>query len=473
LADRNATPLNPTDAIGRLEAAIVARIGAVRYELWFRKHTQFLWADRAVHVVVSSQHFKEWLPQAYGEVIDAAVAELFAPGTAVKYTVEPEAFTATAPKPAPRVNLFGETIEPEEPKAKRTAKVDALKPARRWKQLEDFVVGQNNRVAFAAAQSVVEEPGQGANPMVFHGPVGTGKTHLLEGIYSGLRKRYTDCRPVFLTAEEFTVRFTQACRFGKVSGFRKLVRECSALLVDDLHFLAKKAATQEEFLHTFDALVADGKQVVVTTDCHPKLAEEFIPELADRLAGGSAWGLMPPDGVTRYDILKVKTAASQPALPEDVLRYLARNLQGNVRELEGALNTVRHYSRVTGLVADVRSTREAIGDLLRHTIRSVTLADIDAAVCNALRIPGGTLQGKSKAWAVTHPRMVAIFLARKHTVATYGEIAKHFGVKTHSTAVAAEKKVRLWLLNDDSLSMGEKSWRARDIVERAERELRK
>src|SRR4029079_14949768 len=183
-----------------------------------------------------------------------------------------------------------------------------------------------NRVAHASAISVVEEPGQCANPLVLHGPVGVGKTHLLEGIFAGL-KRKADARPCYTTAEEFTTRFVQASRLGKMSAFRRQYRDCSALLLDNLNFLATKRATQEEFLHTFDALVADGRQVVVTTDCHPRLADELMPELVDRLLGGAVWGLLPPDPDTRLEILRKKATGANPAIPDGVLKSLATTLR--------------------------------------------------------------------------------------------------------------------------------------------------
>ena len=177
-----------------------------------------------------------------------------------------------------------------------------------------------DRVAFASAQSVVEAPGEGANPLVLHGPVGTGKTHLLEGIYAGLRRARPDWRVLYVTSEDFTNRFVQAMRLGKLGAFRKQFRECDALLVDDLHFLASKRATQEEFLHTFDALQADGRQVVVTCDCHPRLADVLLPELTDRLLGGALWGLTPPDADTLRTALEQKYGFVYDVLGEETLR---------------------------------------------------------------------------------------------------------------------------------------------------------
>jgi chromosomal replication initiator protein len=466
----------------RMEAALVARIGAPRYGLWFARHTAFIPAGRELVVGVANGQFQEWLEQTFGAAIREAAAEVLGGPMAVQFVVDPALFAAEQPtseQPAappgkpPQLNLFGEQHQPPPPRVKRPVNTTPGKTVRRFKLLPDFVVGASNRVAHASALSVVEDPGQCANPLVIHGPVGTGKTHLLEGVYAGLRKRWPEGRPCFVTAEEFTTRFVQAARFGKQSAFRRQFRDCSALLLDDLHFLATKRATQEEFLHTFDALVSDGRQVVVTTDCHPRLAEELMPELVDRLLGGAVWGLLPPDDETRLGILRAKSGGGNLLLPDDVLKYLARNLHGNVRELEGAVNGVRHFARVTGRPVNQSLVREALGDLLRHTVRSVTVADVDAAVCTVLRLSAGTLQSKARSWAVSHPRMLAIFLARKHTSATYGEISKHFGAKTHSTAVAAEKKVRGWLQKDEKLSLGDREWRAKDLLERAERELQR
>src|SRR5262249_20196328 len=151
----------------------------------------------------------------------------------------------------------------------------------------------------------------------------TGKTHLLEGIYAGLRKARPDWRVTYVTSEDFTNRFVQAMRLGRLGGFRKHFRDCDVLLLDDLHFLARKKATQEEFLHPFDALLADGRQVVLTCDCHPRLADDFTPELTDRLLGGAVWGLTPPDAETRLAILRARSAEGGAPLPDDVLRFLA------------------------------------------------------------------------------------------------------------------------------------------------------
>jgi chromosomal replication initiator protein len=328
-------------------------------------------------------------------------------------------------------------------------------------------------VAFASAQSVVEEPGQQANPLVLFGPVGTGKTHLLEGIYVGLRKRQPDLKILYVTAEDFVNRFVASIHQNKQYSFRKQFRETQVLLLDDLNFLARAKASQIEFLHTFDAILNDGAQIVVTCDCHPRLSDDLMPELIDRLIGGAVWSLLPPDQETRLAILRSKATDSSPSIPEPILKFLAEKLRGNVRELEGAIHSIRHYARATSRAIDLDLVREALGDLLRHAIRAVTMSDVDLAICSLLNLPKGALKSKAKAWSVSHSRMLAIYLCRKLTAATYGEISVYFGNKTHSTAVAAEKKVRGWIEKDERVKAGERDWNVRELLERVERELQK
>lgn len=489
-----AGPLKTTDSDGfaaRMQAALIARIGAQRYHLWFPLAT-FIPMGPELVVAVPNANAQDWLSRTFGDTIrDAGREATDRAALTVKFVVDEALFNGTAtlapaaeaksgkPPLMGAATLFEEarplpTLPRQAPRPDKPTAKPPLKPrGRRFKTLADFVVGASNRVVHASALSVVEEPGLGCNPLVIYGPVGTGKTHLLEGVYAGLKRQWPDLGPTYVAAEEFTTRFVQASRFNKQGTFRKQFRDCGALLLDDLHFLATKKLTQEEFLHTFDALVAEGQQVVVTMDCHPRHADELMPELVDRLLGGAVWGLLPPDEPTRLDILRNKSTGLTPSIPEDVLKFLAKSLTGNVRELEGAVHSVRHYAKVQSKPVTIALAREALGELLRHSVRAVTLADVDAAVCTVLHLNAGTLQSKARSWAVSHPRMLAISLARKLTNATFGEIAKHFHVKTHSTPVAAEKKVREWVSKDAKLALGDREWNVKDLLDRVERELQR
>jgi chromosomal replication initiator protein len=494
-------PIQPNSA---LASAVSARVGSARFGLWFDGHARFVPLGHEVTIAVRNEQTRDWLEHSFGPAVREAVLEVCGPGTAVRWAVDPEMIRETgsqveeagdrsqgtgdrrqenepsvgrrlAVASAGQKNLFGEPVA--EPRARRRTeetveRLSSTRLSRRWRGMADFVVGPCNRVAHAAAQSVIEEPGEAANPLVIHGPVGTGKTHLLEGMFAGLKRR-ANARVCFVTAEEFTTRFVQSSRLGKMSAFRRQFRDCSALLLDNLNFLANKRGSIEEFLHTFDALLAENQQVVVTMDCHPNLADEMMPELVDRLLGGAIWGLQPPDPETRIGILRKKATNGNPAIPDAVLKLLATSLRGNVRELEGAINSVRHFAKVTGRPVDLQLAREALGELLRHSVRGVTIEEVDAAVCATLRLARGTLQAKSRAWMVTHPRMLAMYLCRKHTAATYGEISKYFGTRTHSTAVAAEKKVRAWMEKEATIAIGDRDWRATELRDRIERELQR
>ena len=465
------------DVVAAMEQAIARRIGEPRYQFWFARNTKLMWADGVLTVGVPNLFYQEWLERSFGDAVHAAAEEVLGPVRQLRFAIDPELFQAARKKQEPvngDVRQGGcqdtEKAPPTLGLGSRSGK-EGTKRVRRWRRLSDFVVGPCNRVAHAAALSVVEAPGEGPNPLVLHGPVGTGKTHLLEGIYAGLRRRQPDWRVLFVSAEDFTNRFVQAMRFGKLSAFRKHFRHCDALLLDNLQFLARKPATQEEFLHTFDVLHSDGRQLVLTSDCHPKLSDDFGPELTDRLVGGAVWGVSPPDAETRLAILRGKATAEMPGLPDEVLSEVASQLRGNVRELEGALHTLRHYSRVAGRPVDKGMAREALCDLLRHSVRVIRLADVDRAVCQTMQLAAGSLQSKDRAWAVTHPRMLAVFLARKHTSASYGEIGHFFGGRNHSTAVAAEKKVRQWLQANGQIALGSQHRHVREVIELIERTL--
>jgi chromosomal replication initiator protein len=474
-----------------LEAAIVERIEQSRYDLWFRNHTKFVWTGDQLIVGVPNLFFQGFLENQYGVMIQQAAAEVFETNVRVKFTIDPALFRASreqqekTKKEIPPSEKLADVSSSESTKetkqtpstnssrgnSSRTNSSSSSNSKRKWRNLNDFVVGTCNRVAYASALSVVEEPGQQANPLVIYGPVGTGKTHLLEGIYVGLRKRHSDLRIVFATAEDFMNRFVAAMHQGKRESFRKTFRECSVLLIDDLTFLTRGKASQVEFLHTFDALLGDGAQIVVTCDSHPRLNDDLMPELVDRLIGGAVWSLVPPDRDTRLAILRSKSIQGNPVLPEETLKFLAEKLRGNIRELEGAIHSIRHYSKATGRAIDLNLVREALSDLLRHAIRVVTMSDVDTAVCAVLNLPKGSLKSKAKAWAISHPRMIAIFLCRKHTAATYGEISIFFGNKTHSTAVAAEKKVRGWIDKNEVVKAGDRVWNVKELIERIERAL--
>jgi chromosomal replication initiator protein len=274
-----------------------------------------------------------------------------------------------------------------------------------------------------------------------------------------------------VTAEEFTNRFLTGLQSKQSGALRRAFLEAQAWLVDDFHFLAGKLSTLVEFLHTCETLQKQGKPVAVACDAHPKIVPALLPELADRLLGGGVWPLTLPDRDTRAGIIMARSTRLNCPLPEDGVWYLADELHGNVRELEGALNTIHHYRQVHGAPMTLDLIREALGDLLKHTSRALQLSDVEQALANVLGLPKKAFHSKDKCRSASYPRMLAIHLARKKTSLPYREIGRYFGGRSHGTAIAAERKVQQWLADDTPLILGNRRWLIRELIEAVEREM--
>jgi chromosomal replication initiator protein len=325
----------------------------------------------------------------------------------------------------------------------------APRPGPPSRRLDDFVAGPCNRLALAAAVEMAESLGGSFNPLVIHGAIGLGKTHLMEGVAHGLRSRRPGLKVLQVTAEGFTNGFLDALRGGALSGFRARIRGADAFVVDDVHFIAAKRATQDEFLHTFNALIARGAPVVLAADRHPRAIAKLTEELATRFLGGMVVKLDAPDASTRRAILQAKAAARGVDVPGAVLDYMAENLRASVRELEGALNCLIAHAVLTGKRLDLALARSALRETVRHTATAVGLRDVERVVCALFQIDAETLRSDARSRAATFPRMLAMYLARKHAGAAFSEIGRFFGGRNHSTVISAEKKVRSWLEVDE------------------------
>jgi chromosomal replication initiator protein len=326
---------------------------------------------------------------------------------------------------------------------------DRPRPGPPPRRLDDFVTGPCNRLAHAAAVEMAQSLGASFNPLVIHAGIGLGKTHLLEGVAQSLRARRPGLKLVHVTAEAFTNGFLDALRTGGLPGFRARFRGAEAFVVDDVHFVAAKRATQDEFLHTFNALAAEGVPVVLAADRHPRAIARLTDELATRFLGGMVVKLDAPDPATRRAILQAKALARGVDVPGAVLDYVAENVRASVRELEGALNSLLAHAVLTGKRLDLHLARSALRETVRHTATAVGLRDVERAVCSLFHVEPDALKSDARSRALAYPRMLAMYLARKHSGAAYSEIGRHFGGRNHSTVISAEKKVLSWLKDDE------------------------
>jgi chromosomal replication initiator protein len=467
---QSATPTTPAAIQPRrveesaLRAAVSERLGESKFGLWFGDgvELQLSGDGEALQVRVPDQFFRDWIRRHYtSSLMEAAEAVAGRPLRLSIEVLDPDrgerrvaggeerqspALAPPVPRPSPAAPgrdaaTAAETASPPSP---------PRRPARR---LEDFVAGSGNRLALAAAREMAQTAGAAFNPLVVHGGVGLGKTHLLEGIGHALRRAHPGLNVIQLTAESFTNQFLEGMRTGTLSTFRNRLRGAGALIVDDVHFLAAKRATQDEFLHTFNALADKGAPIVLSTDQHPRLITRLTDELITRFLGGMVVKLEAPDQATRRGILQSRAMARGVDVPEAVIAYIAEHLRASVRELEGALHTVIAQAVLTGKRLDLNLAKAALRDTIRHTAQAVALRDVERAVCTLFQVTSDALKSDSRARALAYPRMMAMYLARKHTGAAYSEIGRYFGGRNHSTVISAEKKVLGWLRDEERSSL--------------------
>jgi chromosomal replication initiator protein len=304
-----------------------------------------------------------------------------------------------------------------------------------------------------------------------HGPTGCGKTHLAEGIWSATR-RTPGKQCVFLAAEQFTTHFLEALHGQGLPALRRKLREIDLLVIDDIQFLHGKKATLQELLNTVEHFAREQKQLVLTADRAPGDVPGLGAELVARLSCGLVADLTPLEESVRRGVLEQLLAQRGRSLPTEVLDLLARELPGDGRQLQGALNRLEAMHEATGRTVTPAFTREALKDLLRAQQKMLRLIDIEQAVCEVFGISAKSLKTEAKARSVTQPRMLAMWLARKHTRAGLTEISQHFGLKSHSTVVAAQKKVSGWMESQAAVGTLQGNCDVQEAVRRVETVLR-
>ncbi|MFP6759147.1 MAG: chromosomal replication initiator protein DnaA [Alphaproteobacteria bacterium] len=307
---------------------------------------------------------------------------------------------------------------------------------------ENFVVGKPNEFAHAAARRVGESDDVPFNPLFIYGGVGLGKTHLMHGIALRIRERRPERRVIYLSAEKFMYQFIRALRFKNIMGFKEMFRSVDVLLIDDVQFIGGKESTQEEFFHTFNALVDQNKQIVVSGDRSPADLEYMDERMRSRLS----WGLVAEVHATSYElrlgILQAKAEQlGADQVPPKVLEFLAHKITSNIRELEGALIRVIAHSTLVGRPITLDGTHEVLHDLLRANDRRVTIEEIQKRVAEYYNIKVSEMSSARRAQMVARPRQVAMYLSKQLTSRSLPEIGRKFGNRDHTTVMHAVKRI--------------------------------
>lgn len=307
---------------------------------------------------------------------------------------------------------------------------------------DNFVTGPANQLAYAASVAVANQPGTTYNPLFIHGGVGLGKTHLLQAICQTILQKNPRMRICYLSCDAFMNQFIECVQRGQMSQFRHHYRHVDLLVIDDIHFLANRERTQEEFFHTFNALYQSNRQIVISSDSPP--AE--IPQLEERLVSRFQWGLVAyvskPDYETRVAIVRAKATLRNLRIPDQVIEFIANRIESNARELEGAITTIQGYASLQNRPIDLTLAREALGEAVGKEATSViTLQDITSAVTAYYNVKLSDLQSKRRHKSIAGPRQVCMWLARKKTRFSLEEIGGYFGGRDHTTVMHSVKAV--------------------------------
>ena len=465
-----------------LQDALRRRMHAEQFETWFRRAFLRSIDPERVQLAVQNAFARDWLRTYYTDILAHAVQGVFGARRRIDITVDPElsvpqTLDPAAPTAGRRESRSG--VYPGTPTAHTSpgdsapaapigspsvvdgragspseggVGPDLRGPRGRlgpsggllWNSdvvlnpqhtFESFVVGPCNRFGHAAAMGAAEAPGRNYNPFFLHGRVGVGKTHLLQAICFLILERTPESRILYLSCETFVNHFVSALGEGDLTEFRHKYRNVDVLVVDDIHLLANKERTQEEFFHTFNTLYNAGKQIVLSSDSPPR----DIPTLQERLVSRFKWGMVteiePPCYETRMAIVKRKAKDRGHEIPDDVARHISERIDQNVRELEGAMTRLVGYSSMTGKPITLELAREALGELFLQRRGAPTIDDIIAAVTDYFPVKLSDLQSKKRTKSITFPRQVAMYLARRITKLSLEEIGGYFGGRDHSTVL--------------------------------------
>lgn len=317
---------------------------------------------------------------------------------------------------------------------------------------ENFVVGKSNELAYAAARRVAEARTVPFNPLFLYGGVGLGKTHLMHGIAWHIRTATPNRRVIYLSAEKFMYQFIRALRHKNTMAFKEQFRSVDVLMIDDVQFISGKDSTQEEFFHTFNALVDQNRQVIISADKSPSDLEGLEERMRSRLGWGLVADIHPTTYELRLGILQAKAEVLKADIPSKVLEFLAHKITSNVRELEGALNRIVAHATLVGRAVTIETTQDVLHDLLRANDRRVTIEEIQKRVAEHFNIKISDMHSARRARAVARPRQVAMYLAKQLTSRSLPEIGRKFGGRDHTTVMHAVRKIEELRALDSSFS---------------------
>ena len=416
-----------------------------QFNTWIRP-LQAEWCDSGLMLSAPNRFIRDFVVERYVPMISAYLMDVVSPAVAqVSVTVAgdvagaPSVALSSDRQPSMKPTQEGAAVVRPAPAPAALVASSSLVEGYTF---ERFVEGKSNQLALAAAQQVAEHPGASYNPLFLYGGVGLGKTHLMHAVGNAMRRQNPDAKIVYLHSERFVADMVKALQLNAINDFKRFYRSVDALLIDDIQFFANKDRSQEEFFHTFNALLEGGQQMILTCDRYPKEIEGVEERLKSRFGWGLTVAVEPPDLETRVAILMKKAEQSHIALAPDAAFFIAQRIRSNVRELEGALKRVIASANFTGRPFDIELIKDSLKDLLALQDKQVSLDNIKRKVAEYYKIKVADLMSKRRNRSVARPRQVAMALAKELTQHSLPEIGDAFGGRDHTTVLHACRKIK-------------------------------
>ena len=458
-----------TDEISAINQTLAEKIGQQKFRIWFKNSARMTLCGEYLKIGVPNAFVGNWIESHFLCDITAALETVLGSSRKIVFNIEPElsgnlrkqADSQSRPAEQPRITPTSRRFNSPQPSARQ------IKMG-----LDSFVVGPSNNLAYNAAVSIVSDEVSQFNPLFVHGGHGLGKTHLLQGICQMLSRTRPQANWLYVSAEDFTNQFVLALKTKKLEAFRRRYRQTDLLAIDDIHFLASKPSTQEEFLHTFNTINLAGKKVVLASDAHPKMIGQLCESLVSRFVSGMVVKIEPPDFKTRAKILTQKAETANIHLDEKVIAYVAENVRSNIRELEGALLKLTAYSSLCNEKISVAMAKQVLAEHISRTDPIVHISDIESAATTYFGITPADVHSSKKDRTVSLARSFAMYLARKHTKMSFPEIGRLMGNKNHATVILACRKIEQMVRSNSNAnwqsSNGNKAVNSKDILAKLE-----
>ncbi|MBT4880894.1 MAG: chromosomal replication initiator protein DnaA [Alphaproteobacteria bacterium] len=445
----------PAEQWGRVRTRLRRELGEDIYASWLKPLQLDACTDSHVSMAVPTRFMRDWVMTHYAERIHTLWRQECPSIRAFDVVVCPiarksQAEKATSEVKAPNGKAALIRQESETASFLEDPTVGAALDPRYT--FDNFVVGKPNELAYAAALRVADDANITFNPLFLYGGVGLGKTHLMHAIAWHIRERHPERRVIYLSAEKFMYQFIRALRSKEIMSFKEQFRSVDVLMIDDVQFIGGKDSTQEEFFHTFNALVDQNRQIILSADKSPSDLDGLEERLKSRLGCGLVADIHPTTYELRLGILQTKAESLGVSFPDKVLEFLAHKIISNVRELEGALRRIAALSSLIGRKITLEMTQEALRDLLRANERRLDIEDIQRKVAERFAIKVSDMHSVRRHRTIARPRQIAMYLAKKLTTKSLPEIGRAFGGRDHTTVMHAVRTVKTIMQSDSAFA---------------------